>query len=180
VPKLLPPKTKPKSTLHDPAVVSGDLKLLTVKASKKKAMPGMVIEGSAGMEVISERTPKEVMIRHMNWFDQRADEIGEAIEKVLKTADPTKAEGLLEDLRDMLKYRELAVKCAQLVAPYVHPKLTAIAFAGGDKQGKFVLRAPPVLVQPHAAHGMRRDDGFNRNSPRAYSYEFEIRIRARS
>jgi hypothetical protein len=54
--------------------------------------------------------PKEVMIRHMNWFDEQADRIGAAIEKLLQTADPTKAELLLSDLKEMLKYRELAVR----------------------------------------------------------------------
>jgi len=85
------------------------------------------------------------MIHHMNWFHEQAGKIADKIEKLLQTADSAKAELVLSELREMLKYREAAVKCAHMVAPYVHPRLTAIAFAAGDERGKFVLRAPPVL-----------------------------------
>jgi hypothetical protein len=115
------------------------MKVLTVKAKPKQTTKHNHVPA---LEILSESTPKEVMIRHMNWFHEQAGKIADKIEKLLQTADPSKAELVLSDLREMLKFREAAVKCAHMVAPYVHPRLTAIAFAAGDERGKFVLRAP--------------------------------------
>lgn len=79
------------------------------------------------------KTPLDIMINNMRLADEQADAAErslteERIAELAKSAEPFKA--ILEEVQKALNYRKVAQECARDAAPYVHPKLAAVAHSG--------------------------------------------------
>lgn len=88
--------------------------------------------------------PLEVLITNMRFYHNRAEKILQRVEIALSRMVPVDADGevvdaaengddakspaeLLDMLKELYGYKELAEKCAVDAAPYVHPRLAAVA-----------------------------------------------------
>lgn len=72
------------------------------------------------------RTPLDVMLRNMRFYDEKAESAMKWVEEKMQAKKTTPLE-VLELLKEMSEYRMQAQKCAVDCAPFVHPKLSAIA-----------------------------------------------------
>jgi hypothetical protein len=81
----------------------------------------------------SGRTPLDVMLDNMRWADQEAAKI---LAKLLSPDAPTDTTELLETIKTLLRLRERAAEWAKDAAPYVHPRLAAIAHRHVDANGQ--------------------------------------------
>ena len=151
-------RKKNSGTLRNPAPLSEPAKrALSVQRSIAAHQAATKIDLNAAM-------PVEVMLDNMRWAQARAqavaDEIAEIERETGKTADPA-----LYKL--MLGLRGMAQQCAEGAAPYLHPRLAAVANLD-----------PPNEDGPKTADDMLRDilgeiDGKTRGLPRGRSVTSE-------
>ena len=85
-------------------------------------------------------TPLDVMLDNMRWADQEAARL---LAKVLSPGAPTGSEAL-ETIRAVLQLKERACEWARDAAPYVHPRLAAVAHRYTNADGTPI--APKVTV----------------------------------
>src|SRR6185436_4199728 len=63
-------------------------------------------------------TPLEVMLANMRFAHERAEEVAKVVAG--GSADP-------DTLKELLRLRQMAQDCAKDAAPYMHPRLNAVA-----------------------------------------------------
>ncbi len=144
-------RKKKIGTLRDPAPLSEPAKrALNVQRSIAAHRAATKIDMGAAM-------PVEVMLDNMRWAQARAqavaDEIAEVERETGKTADPA-----LYKL--MLGLRGMAQQCAEGVAPYLHPRLAAVANL--DPPNEDGHKTPEELL----ALVLAKIDGTTRGLPR--------------
>ena len=89
-------------------------------------------------------TPLEVMLKDMRWFDAKADEL---LNEIMAGVDEGEAPPeLLGKLAQLQSFREMVFKCAVEAAPYMHPRLAAIA--AKQEQEPVIERIEVVFVDP--------------------------------
>ena len=86
-----------------------------------------MLRAIADKAVRTGKTPLDIMLRNMRFYDEKAEAMLGVIESKLGDQKSVPAE-LLELLREMSTYRMSAQKCAVDAAPFVHPKLSAIEY----------------------------------------------------
>ena len=144
-------RKKNSGTLKNPAQLSEPAKrALNVQRSIAAHRAATKIDMGAAM-------PVEVMLDNMRWAQARAqavaDEIAEVERETGKTADPA-----LYKL--MLGLRGMAQQCAEGVAPYLHPRLAAVANL--DPPNEDGHKTPEELL----ALVLAKIDGTTRGLPR--------------
>jgi hypothetical protein len=82
---------------------------------RRKGTPNKATAERQAAVAATGRTPLDVMLNNMRWADQEAD-------RLLATGSEA-----LETNRAVLQLKELACEWARDAAPYVHPRLAAIA-----------------------------------------------------
>jgi hypothetical protein len=88
------------------------------------------------------------MISSARWAYERAAQLTEQ----LADADPSL--NTAELLREMIRFRELAVEWAHLAAPYCHPRLAAVAHRHTNADGRPAQPVVNVFI-----HGRPQDEG---------------------
>jgi hypothetical protein len=99
-------------------------------------------------------TPLAIMMESARWAHAQAIQLTERLveaEPSLETA---------ELLREMIRLRELAVEWAHLAAPYVHPRLAAVAHRHALEDGGPVQPIVRVYI-----HGNPQDEGAGLSEP---------------
>jgi hypothetical protein len=86
----------------------------------------------------SGKTPLEIMLENTRWA------YAEAIQLTERLADAEPSLETEELFRQMLRFRQLAVEWAQMAAPYVHPRLAAVAHKHTNPDGSPI--APIVKI----------------------------------
>jgi hypothetical protein len=75
------------------------------------------------------KTPLDIMLKNMRFYDEKAQAMMTILETKIAAGNkkfvPTEVLALLQE---MSQYRMNAQKCATDAAPFIHPKLTSIAF----------------------------------------------------
>ena len=80
-------------------------------------------------------TPLDVMITNMMWWHKKAEKLGKQIEKMVADMnDPEERAEALDTIKSFIHCREHSQKCAVDAAPYVHPRLQAIAVQTNAKR----------------------------------------------
>jgi hypothetical protein len=93
------------------------------------------------------QTPTQILAANMEFFQGKADEFLAALQaELLKGAPLKKLQHLLEEA---CKFKMRANATAQMLAPYVHPKMEASPQKGEEVQ-PYVIRAPDMLQSPEA------------------------------
>jgi hypothetical protein len=91
--------------------------------------------------------PIDVMIRNMRWWANEADMLTERLQSWIQQArempvvDPEALQELLKLMNKVGFARDKAQECAISAAPYMHPRLQAIALQASSKDGpvKFTM-----------------------------------------
>lgn len=85
-------------------------------------------------------SPLEVMIGNMRFWSERAEHFTERLMRVAEQLKPSDVIEGSDCVREVLKlvekvtlFRDRAQSCAEGAAPYIHPRLAAIAFSGDAK-----------------------------------------------
>jgi hypothetical protein len=86
-------------------------------------------------------TPLDVMLENMRWAHQEAAKI---LTKLLAPDAPTDSTEVLETVKTVLRLRELACEWARDAAPFVHPRLAAVAHRHTNADGTPI--APKVTI----------------------------------
>jgi hypothetical protein len=81
------------------------------------------------------RSPLDIMLKNMRFYDEKAESMLAVVESKLGDKKVVAAE-ILALLQEMSNYRMSAQKCACDAAPFVHPKLSAIAVKVDDERMK--------------------------------------------
>jgi hypothetical protein len=76
----------------------------------------------------TDRTPLDVMLENMNFWWDRARELGGLLEEQLKSENEDIRRAAMRTVGPFLAARDNAQRCAVDAAPYVHPKFSSIAF----------------------------------------------------
>jgi hypothetical protein len=83
------------------------------------------------------KTPLDIMIENALWAYAKAWEVTER----LADAEPSQTSELFNQ---MLRFREIACEWAHMAAPYVHPRLAAVAHRHTNPDGTPI--APKVTI----------------------------------
>jgi hypothetical protein len=97
-------------------------------------------------------TPLDVMLDNMRWADQEADRL---LAKGLSPGAPTGSEAL-ETIRAVLQLKERACEWARDAAPYVHPRLAAVAHRYTNADGTPIAPKVTIVIE-----------GADRSAPKA-------------
>jgi hypothetical protein len=94
-------------------------------------------------------TPLEVMLANMRFAHERAEEVAKVVAG--GSADP-------DTLKELLRLRQMAQDCAKDAAPYMHPRLNAVATLDPDEaiDGGKLTPAPQNPGEDHLDHITRR------------------------
>jgi hypothetical protein len=84
-----------------------------------------VIRAAHDKAFVPGKTPLDVMLRNMRYYDDKAEKAMRWVESRMEDSK-TKAPEVLALLQEMSEYRMKAQKCACEAAPFVHPKLANI------------------------------------------------------
>jgi len=103
---------------------------------RKAGTPNKVTAACQGAVAATGKTPLDVMLDNMRWADKGAAELLTMLtEKGAKLPD-----GFIL-VRELMRLRELAQRCARDAAPYVHPRLSPVEQgADEDKPINSVVR----------------------------------------
>lgn len=78
--------------------------------------------------------PIVVMLQNMNYYHSKGQAVVEKVGNLLAAAQGKLDGDIIQQLTELMKlalsYRDRAQSCAVDAAPYIHPKLSAIAFSG--------------------------------------------------
>ena len=97
------------------------------------------------------------MLENARWAHAQAIQLTEKLAEAEPSLDTT------ELLREMIRFRQLAVEWAHMAAPYVHPRLAAVAHRYTNPDGSPVGPRVNVII-----YGAARSSGFCRNSARHF------------
>jgi hypothetical protein len=108
------------------------------------------------------KTPLDVMIKNMHWWESRSEELTQLVEEKVKKvsaaeADKELAEALKEFNRaqdSMTKARDKSQSCAVDAAPYVHPRHASISV----RQTNTIVNVK-VNMLPPSGRDLVYDDG---------------------
>ena len=92
------------------------------------------------------RKPREVLRDLMNFYDKQAKDV---IVEIISRLKECPSRGTASELAFMYKKfsecADIAIRCAEKLAPYEHPKLESIEVKK-ELTHRFVLRAPPATI----------------------------------
>ena len=96
-------------------------------------------------------TPADIMLDNMIFYHRRAMSLTPKLEKLIEQMDPANEEDRTEALRLLkvvLAAREKSQACAVDLAPYVHPRLAALAIQS-TSQSKIEVEGglPPMPIE---------------------------------
>lgn len=106
-------------------------KVNKVNRTEQRVMVALTIHGHTGD--IGDMTPREVMLNNMHYFMQGAFDWQDHLMKVVERPVTIESAREIERAQTQIeRYRNLASEDAYKVAPYIHPRLAALAVAGGS------------------------------------------------
>src|SRR5271165_2752159 len=108
---------------------------------RRKGTPNRASSERQAIVAESGVTPLDVILENMRWADQEAAKI---MAKLLSPDAPTDSIEVLQTVKTLLRLRELACEWAHMAAPYVHPRLAAVAHRHVNADGTPI--APKVTV----------------------------------
>ena len=86
-------------------------------------------------------TPKEAMAKGMAYFERKAQELLNMVEKARADGIPISETG--PEMKLIKEYQEAMIDCAAKLAPYIHPRLAAVEVRTEQVQ-PFVVRVPAI------------------------------------
>jgi len=90
------------------------------------------------------KTPLEIMVENARFADAEGQKLlGKLLEKLAPDQDDT----ALAIAREMLQWREAAVRWARSAAPYIHPQLAAVAHKHLNADGSAIRPVVNVIIQ---------------------------------
>jgi hypothetical protein len=115
---------------------------------RRKGTPNRATSERQAAVAASGITPLAMMMESARWAHAQATQLTEQLAEAEPSLDTT------ELLREMIRFRQLAVEWAHMAAPYVHPRLAAIAHRHAHEDGSPVKPIVNVYI-----HGNPRPEG---------------------
>jgi len=118
------------------------------RSGRPKGSPNKATAERQAAVAASGMTPLAIMVESARWAHAQATQLTEE----LAEAEPSL--NTAELLREILCFRELAVKWAHFAAPYIHPRLAAVAHRYTNADGRPAQPIVNVFI-----HGNPRPEG---------------------
>jgi hypothetical protein len=118
------------------------------RSGRPKGSPNRATAERQAAIAASGRTPLDIMLENARWADAQATRLTERLVEAEPSLDTA------ELLREIIRFRELAMEWAQLAAPYVHPRLAAVAHRHTNADGRPAQPIVNVFI-----HGNPRPEG---------------------
>jgi hypothetical protein len=112
------------------------------RSGRPKGSPNKATAERQAAIAASGWTPLDIMLENARWAHAQATQLTEQ----LAEAEPSQSAELFHE---MMHFRQLAVEWAHMAAPYVHPRLAAVAHRYTNPDGSPV--GPRVNVIIHGA-----------------------------
>jgi hypothetical protein len=113
------------------------------RSGRPKGSPNKATRERQAAVAASGITPLAILLENARWAHAQATQLTEQLAEAEPSLDTT------ELLSEMIRFRGLAVEWAHFAAPYVHPRLAAVAHRHTNTDGSPV--GPRVNVIIHGA-----------------------------
>jgi len=111
------------------------------RSGRPKGSPNKASAELQAAIAASGKTPLEIMLENARWAYAKARELTER----LADAEPSLATSEL--FNQMLRFREFACEWAHMAAPYVHPRLAAVAHRHTNPDGTPIAPTVNIIIE---------------------------------
>jgi hypothetical protein len=108
---------------------------------RRKGTPNKASTERQAVVASSGITPLAIMVENARWAHAQATQLTEELAQAEPSLDT------VDLLKEMIRFRELAVEWAHLAAPYCHPRLAAVAHRHTNADGSPVQPVVNVYIQ---------------------------------
>lgn len=115
----------PNEIMHS-ALAAKTRKAPSAKVVERRVEVAHMLNGPSAE--VADMTPKDVLLSNMHYWMESALSLQQAVQEL--SDDEAKFERMAEAEREIQRYRSLASEDAYKVAPFIHPRLAAVAVGG--------------------------------------------------